>query len=82
MIMFTGVAVLGLLAGSLASFFGLGTATSTGPPTVTSDPTEPPDVLTTEIVELRTQVARLVDEVARLATPDTAPPTSPNSGLS
>ena len=77
MIMIAGVSVLGLLAGSMASFFGLGTATSTGPPTGSSDATEPPDALATEIVELRTQVARLVDEVARLATHDDGAPSRP-----
>jgi voltage-gated potassium channel len=69
MIMITGVAVLGLLAGSLASFFGLGTPTSSSPPTPASNETESPDAVATEVAELRTQVARLIDEVARLAPP-------------
>jgi voltage-gated potassium channel len=69
MIMITGVAVLGLLAGSLASFFGLSTHTSSSPPTPASNETESRDPIATEVAELRTQVGRLVDEVARLAPP-------------
>jgi voltage-gated potassium channel len=69
MIMIAGVAVLGLLAGSMASFFGLGTDTADSPPTPASDETRSRDAVVTEIVELRTQVARLVDEVARLGPP-------------
>ena len=69
MIMVTGVAVLGLLAGSMASFFGLGTHTSGSPPTRASDEAQPRDAVATEVAELRTQVARLVDEVARLGPP-------------
>jgi voltage-gated potassium channel len=78
MIMITGVSVLGLLAGSLASFFGLGTPTSTSAPTRPSDETRSRSASATEIAELRTQVARLVDEVARLAPPhDGAPGQAP-----
>jgi voltage-gated potassium channel len=69
MIMIAGVSVLGLLAGSMASFFGLGTRTSTSPPSGAPDESQARDAVTTEIAELRTQVARLVDEVARLAPP-------------
>src|SRR5262249_37901948 len=70
-IMFTGIAVLGLLAGSLASFFRLdnGTASSeppAGEPAGTATP--PPDAalqaLTTEVSALRQQVEALT---ARLA---------------
>jgi voltage-gated potassium channel len=69
MIMVVGIGILGLLAGSLASFFGLGSHTSgsqsdsdaTGPHAV--------DSVAGELAELRTEVARLVDEVARLAPP-------------
>ena len=85
MIMIAGVSVLGLLAGSLASFFGVGTGTPTSPPTPASDETQPRFASTPEIAELQTQVARLLDEVARLAPPHDgatgqSPPTSP--GLS
>jgi voltage-gated potassium channel len=69
MIMIAGVSVLGLLAGSMASFFGLGTPTSTSPPTPASDETRSRYASATDIAELQTQVARLVDEVARLAQP-------------
>ena len=67
MIMIAGVSILGLLAGSMASFFGLGTSASTQPPP--SDETQSGDAVAVEIAELRTQVGRLVDEVARLAPP-------------
>jgi voltage-gated potassium channel len=70
MIMVAGVSVLGLLAGSMASFFGLGSGTSTSPPTPTSDESRSRYASATEIAELQTQVARLVDEVARLAPPE------------
>jgi voltage-gated potassium channel len=83
MIMIAGVSVLGLLAGSMASFFGLGTSTSTSPPTRDADETQSRYASATEIAGLRTQVARLVDEVARLApphdgAPGQAPPQVPN----
>ena len=66
MIMIAGVSVLGLLAGSMASFFGLGSKTAT--PATSSAPTLPPsDPVATEIAALRSQVARLADEVSRLA---------------
>jgi voltage-gated potassium channel len=58
MIMITGVAVLGVLAGSLASFFRIPTT-----PAGSSEPAVPPR----ELTELRDQVSRLADEVARLA---------------
>jgi voltage-gated potassium channel len=64
LIMITGIAVLGVLAGSMASFFRLDTPSSKSTP----DP-EPPDALVGEVQELRTQVARLADEVARLSPP-------------
>jgi len=69
MIMVVGVSVLGLLAGSLASFFGLGTPASTGAPIEASDDTGSREAVATEIGELRSQVARLADEVARLTSP-------------
>jgi voltage-gated potassium channel len=71
MIMFAGVAMLGLLAGSLASFFGFGRRSSA---TSGRDADAPPgDPVAAELVELRAQVARLADEVARLAPPPDAP---------
>jgi voltage-gated potassium channel len=70
MIMLTGVAVLGVLAGSLASFFRV----EPHAPDIASanEPTTPDasDALTSEVVELRTQVERLADAVARLAPPE------------
>jgi voltage-gated potassium channel len=61
MIMVTGVGVLGVLAGSLASFFRLSGADDDTP-----DETTPPD-LTSEVGELRAQVAELTGEISRLA---------------
>ncbi len=80
MIMITGISVLGLLAGSMASFFRLDTSTPT-PTSNDPDDAAPRSALSTEMIELRTQVARLADEVARLthppdATPGRAPPHS------
>ncbi len=63
-IMFTGVAVLGVLAGSLSSFFRLTPAEESaedGPPT--------PVDLAAEIGELRAQMARLADRLERLTPP-------------
>ena len=84
MIMIAGVSVLGLLAGSMASFFGLGAPASTSPPTRGSDEAQSRDAVATasDISELRTQIARLVEEVARLApppngTPGQSPPEAP-----
>ncbi len=69
MIMIAGVSVLGLLAGSMASLFGLGSGASSAPRTLVSDEMPPPDPVATEIAGLRAQVERLVDEVARLSHP-------------
>jgi voltage-gated potassium channel len=66
MVMVTGIAVLGVLAGSLASYFRIdpGTAASTGP--------DPPDVAA-ELGALRAEVARLADQLAAQARGPTAP---------
>jgi voltage-gated potassium channel len=69
MIMIAGISVLSLLAGSMASFFGLGAHTSASPQTPASDEPQVRYASATEIADLQGQVARLVDEVARLAPP-------------
>jgi voltage-gated potassium channel len=61
MIMVTGVGILGVLAGSLASFFRIG-----GPDDETTDGAGTPADLTTEVIELRGQVAALTGEISRL----------------
>lgn len=61
MIMVTGVAVLGVLAGSLAGFFGLGNRETDRAPT----PAPEPD-LRAEIVDLRESVATLAEHVSQL----------------
>jgi voltage-gated potassium channel len=61
MIMVAGIAMLGILAGSLASFFGFGNRRPTT--------SLPPDPVAAEVAELRSQITRLVDEVARLTSP-------------
>ena len=77
MIMITGIGVLGLLAGSMASFFHIGDGARTSPADAITDDSQPRDALTNEIVELRTHVGHLIDEVARLTAPGTAPGHSP-----
>jgi voltage-gated potassium channel len=77
MIMVTGLGILGLLAGSLASFFRLDRPRSAAPATATDAPprdaassdSAPPDAVAAELAALRAQVARLADEVARTAPP-------------
>jgi len=69
MIMIAGVAILGLLAGSMASFFGLASPASTGPPPRASDEMQTRSASATEIAALQAQVAQLVDQVARLVPP-------------
>jgi voltage-gated potassium channel len=59
-IMFTGLAVLGVLAGSLAGFFRLDASSDKKPAASDND-------VGTQIAELRDQVARLTAEVSRLA---------------
>jgi voltage-gated potassium channel len=64
MVMVAGVGILGVLAGSLASFFRVGGSDDETPDGAETSTT----VLTTELVELRTQVAALTQEIAGLTT--------------
>jgi len=82
-IMLTGVAVLGVLAGSLASFFRLDNGTSPtdspadGPPDNTASPHDAAlQALTTEVAALRQQVAALTTRLAGTL-PGPAPPEPP-----
>jgi voltage-gated potassium channel len=89
-IMLTGVAVLGLLAGSLASFFRLDNGKSAdGPPAADAPPGEPAATaapaqdaallaLTTEVSALRRQVEALTERLA--GTPGGPAPERPASG--
>jgi voltage-gated potassium channel len=78
MIMLTGIGVLGLLAGSLASFFRLQPAgaaeSSDDADSASTDGAEPPrpapDGIAAELAALRDQVTRLSDQIARLAPPE------------
>jgi voltage-gated potassium channel len=74
MIMVVGIGILGLLAGSLASFFGFGRrmaaaadAGDSASGDSSSDDSASDDPVMAELAELRAQVARLADELARLA---------------
>jgi voltage-gated potassium channel len=61
MIMVSGIGILGVLAGSLASFFRISGAPGADPP--------PPDTgadLAGEVAELRQQIAGLTDQISRL----------------
>jgi voltage-gated potassium channel len=60
MIMFTGIAVLGVLAGSLAGFFRLDSSAEKKPASSDAD-------VETQLADLRDQVAQLTAEVSRLA---------------
>ena len=71
MIMIAGVGVLGVLAGSLASFFRRGDPSTGGSDSAADGDTN--QALVNEIVELRTQVAALADHVARLTPPADGP---------
>lgn len=63
MIMVAGVGILGVLAGSLASFFRVGDPDDEAP----AHAETPPADLTSEVVGLREQVAALTGEISRLA---------------
>jgi voltage-gated potassium channel len=67
MIMITGISVLGLLAGSIASFFHLTPAPSDRSSGEPADDARSRGALATEILELRTQVARLTELMGRFA---------------
>jgi len=74
LVMLTGVSVLGILAGSLAGFFGLGANSSDpdgepDPEPGSAEEPAPHDTLAQEVVELRRQIARLADVVGRLDPP-------------
>ena len=69
MIMITGISVLGLLAGSMAGFFGIEGDAAPDSPAESPDHPSPEDTVVAELVELRTQVSRLANEVARLSQP-------------
>jgi len=73
-IMLTGIAVLGLLAGSLASFFRLDPSAAGADTPTPSEPGEPEatpkiEVLTREVSALREQLTRLTLELGRLTSP-------------
>lgn len=70
MIMLTGIAVLGLLAGSLASFLRLDKSTEATTPSVMPEG----DAVRLQLTELQTQVAALSDQIAQLAKPEAPPP--------
>jgi voltage-gated potassium channel len=77
MIMITGISILGLLAGSMASFFHLDSTTPTGAPEEVADDAQSRDALASEVSELRTQIARLVEEMARVVPREPDPPDTP-----
>jgi voltage-gated potassium channel len=64
-IMITGIAVLGVLAGSLSSFFRINSSTSSEATTETT----PTDAVLARVIDLQTQVANLAEQVARVAPP-------------
>jgi voltage-gated potassium channel len=76
MIMITGLAVLGLLAGSLASFFRLEPGARGSPPDAEPDHVAAPAAtgdVAAEVASLRAEVARLADQITRLAPSSGAP---------
>jgi voltage-gated potassium channel len=83
--MITGVALLGTLAGSLASFFRLGNGASSDgePPTTATMPNDAAlAALATEMTALRHQVEALTERLARTPAdpPQAAPPGGDASG--
>jgi voltage-gated potassium channel len=75
MVMLTGVAVLGLLAGSLASFFRLDSGSEASTPGETSPADPSPAAIMSELSALRTQVSALTELVAQSRAD---PPDGPN----
>jgi voltage-gated potassium channel len=74
MIMVAGIGMLGLLAGSLASFFGFATrGQPPAEPAVEAAAVPSDGSVARELSELRSQVARLADEVARITPPPDGP---------
>jgi len=78
MIMITGIGVLGLLAGSMASFFRQDSSTSSSEPeqdpqaepgSIEPDTVSAPDALAREVAALREQITGLSAEIARLGSP-------------
>jgi voltage-gated potassium channel len=74
LIMVAGVGILGVLAGSLASFFRVGSSEDESSDNDEASTTD----LAPQVVELRTQVAALTHEISRLTAKlgDTSDPTS------
>ena len=70
MIMLTGIAVLGMLAGSLASFFRLDKGTQTATPSVMPEG----DAVRMQLTQLQAQVAALSEQIANLNEPEAEPP--------
>ena len=70
LIMVAGVGILGVLAGSLASFFRVGGSESETPDGNETSTTD----LTTEVTQLHTQVAALTQEISRLTAQLGGPP--------
>lgn len=68
MIMVTGIGILGLLAGSLASFFRVGGSKASAADAPTDEPAST-DAVTAELAALRVQVERLADQLAGKAAP-------------
>src|SRR5262249_50737470 len=66
-IMFTGIAVLGVLAGSLASLFGLGSDTSEAARAPEPEATAPEAPIYVELSELRAQLITLEQRLGDLA---------------
>ena len=71
MIMVAGIGILGVLAGSMASFFRRTPDSPAAPEPSATDAT-PHDALVNEVAELRAQITRLVEQVAQLVPPSDA----------
>ena len=69
MIMVTGIAILGLLAGSLASFFRLDKPTESKAPSVVPEG----DAVRLQLTELQGQIAALSEQLSHLREPEAGP---------